>query len=70
MTKTVESSTIRRMLGMIVTTSILASAAIAQGRLLVTLPGSTAAVELALRRVLLPELAHAVRSLGRFPAGE
>jgi molybdopterin biosynthesis enzyme MoaB len=31
------------------------------------LPGSTAAVELALRQLLLPELVHAMRALGRFP---
>jgi len=35
----------------------------------VLLPGSTPAVELALERLLLPELAHAVRLLGRFPPG-
>lgn len=44
-----------------------ASAGIARGRLVVTLPGSTAAVELALRQLLLPELVHAMRALGRFP---
>jgi molybdenum cofactor biosynthesis protein B len=43
-----------------------ATAGIARGRLVVTLPGSTAAVELALRQLLLPELAHAMRALGRF----
>lgn len=46
-----------------------ASAGVANGRLLVMLPGSTAAVELALEKLLLPELAHAVRLLGRFPPG-
>lgn len=46
-----------------------AAAGVANGRLLVMLPGSTAAVELALERLLLPELAHAVRLLGRFPPG-
>ncbi len=46
-----------------------AGAGVANGRLLVMLPGSTAAVELALERILLPELAHAVRLLGRFPSG-
>jgi molybdenum cofactor biosynthesis protein B len=47
-----------------------ATAGIARGRLIVTLPGSTAAVELALRQLLLPELAHAMRALGRFPSEE
>jgi molybdenum cofactor biosynthesis protein B len=46
-----------------------ATAGVANGRLLVLLPGSTAAVELALERLLLPELAHAVRLLGRFKPG-
>ena len=45
-----------------------ATAGVARGRLVVTLPGSTAAVELALRQLLLPELVHAMRALGRFPA--
>ena len=44
-----------------------ATAGIARGRLVVTLPGSVAAVELALRQLLLPELVHAMRALGRFP---
>ena len=44
-----------------------ATAGVARGRLVVTLPGSTAAVELALRQLLLPELVHAMRALGRFP---
>ncbi len=43
-----------------------ATAGVAAGRLLVMLPGSTPAVELALESLLLPELAHAVRLLGRF----
>ena len=34
------------------------------------LPGSRAAVELALQRLLLPELVHAVRMLGRFDSTE
>jgi len=46
-----------------------AAAYVANGRLLVLLPGSTAAVELALEKLLLPELAHAVRLLGRFSPG-
>ncbi len=46
-----------------------AGAGIANGRLVVLLPGSRGAVDLALRRVLLPELVHAVRLLGRFREG-
>jgi molybdenum cofactor biosynthesis protein B len=46
-----------------------ASAGVAKGRLLVLLPGSTRAVELAMRKLLLPELGHAVRLLGRFEGG-
>ncbi|HTK32652.1 MAG TPA: MogA/MoaB family molybdenum cofactor biosynthesis protein [Candidatus Saccharimonadaceae bacterium] len=42
-----------------------AGAGVARGRLVVWLPGSRRAVTLALRRVLLPELGHAVRLLGR-----
>ncbi len=44
-----------------------AEAGVARGRLVVLLPGSTRAVELALTEILLPELPHAVRLLGRFP---
>ncbi len=47
-----------------------AAAGVARGRLLVMLPGSTPAVELALRELLLPELVHAVRLLGRFDTGD
>lgn len=47
-----------------------AGAFVARGRLVVLLPGSRAAVELALRRLLLPELVHAVRMLGRFHPAE
>lgn len=43
-----------------------AGAGVAHGRLIVMLPGSIGAVELALEQVLLPELSHAVRLLGRF----
>jgi molybdopterin adenylyltransferase len=43
-----------------------AGAFVAKGRLVVMLPGSRAAVELALRDLLLPEMIHAVRMLGRF----
>ena len=42
-----------------------AGAGIARGRLVVYLPGSTGAVEEALERLLIPELAHVVRLLGR-----
>jgi molybdenum cofactor biosynthesis protein B len=45
-------------------------AGVASGRLLVMLPGSRAAVDFALRRMLLPELHHAVRLLGRIPPKE
>ncbi|MFI5310626.1 MAG: molybdenum cofactor biosynthesis protein B [Gemmatimonadales bacterium] len=37
----------------------------AQGKLVASMPGSKAAVELALTRILLPELRHAVRELRR-----
>lgn len=43
-----------------------AEAGVARGRLVVLLPGSRAAVRLALERVLLPELHHVIRMLGRF----
>lgn len=46
-----------------------ASAGIVRGRLVVLLPGSPRAVELALRHVLLPELAHVLRLAGRVPPG-
>lgn len=42
-----------------------AAAGVARGRLLVTLPGAPRAVALALDEVLLPELAHVARMLGR-----
>jgi len=47
-----------------------AEAFVARGRLVVLLPGSRAAVRLALERLLLPELVHAVRMLGRFDPTE
>jgi molybdenum cofactor biosynthesis protein B len=37
----------------------------ANGKLVVSMPGSKAAVELALRRIVLPELRHAIRELRR-----
>ena len=46
------------------------AAGIARGRLLVMLPGSPAAVRLAANRLLVPELAHAARLLGRLKPGE
>ncbi|MGH7741475.1 MAG: MogA/MoaB family molybdenum cofactor biosynthesis protein [Candidatus Eiseniibacteriota bacterium] len=42
-----------------------AEAGIARGRLVVLLPGSQSAVRLGLERVLLPELPHVIRMLGR-----
>jgi molybdenum cofactor biosynthesis protein B len=42
-----------------------AGAGVSRRRLVVYLPGSPAAVELALRRVLIPELAHLLFILGR-----
>ena len=46
-----------------------ALAGIARGRLLVILPGSPAAVRLAADRLLVPELAHVARLLGRLEPG-
>ena len=43
-----------------------AGAGVARGRLIVYLPGSSGAVRQALQELLIPELAHAVRLLGRF----
>lgn len=37
----------------------------ANGKLVISMPGSAAAVELALTRILLPELRHALRELSR-----
>lgn len=49
------------------TASILsrATAGSARGKLLVSLPGSRAAVQLAMERIILPEGAHALRELKR-----
>lgn len=47
-----------------------ASAGLTRGRLIVLLPGSPRAVELAIRDVLLPELAHVLRLAGRVPPEE
>jgi molybdenum cofactor biosynthesis protein B len=47
-----------------------ALAGIAGGRLVIVLPGSTRAVELAMRTLVLPELGHVVRLLGRLERGE
>ncbi|MCE9601384.1 MAG: MogA/MoaB family molybdenum cofactor biosynthesis protein [Gemmatimonadetes bacterium] len=51
----------------VATASILsrATAGSAKGKLLVSLPGSRAAVQLAMERIILPEGAHAVRELRR-----
>jgi molybdenum cofactor biosynthesis protein B len=46
-----------------------ADAGIASARLIVMLPGSTRACGLAARRLLLPELGHVVRLLGRLREG-
>jgi len=43
-----------------------AGAGVARGRLVVYLPGSSGAVRQALQELLIPELVHAVRLLGRF----
>lgn len=43
-----------------------AGAGVARGRLVVYLPGSSGAVRQALEELLIPELVHAVRLLGRF----
>ena len=42
-----------------------AEAGVVRGRLIVLLPGSRAAVRLGIERVLLPELHHVIRMLGR-----
>ena len=47
-----------------------AFAGVAKGRLLVVLPGSADAVELAAGRIVIPELGHVVRLLGRLKSGE
>lgn len=47
-----------------------AAAGVARGKLLVILPGSPAAVRLAADRLLVPELAHAARLLGRLKPGD
>jgi molybdenum cofactor biosynthesis protein B len=47
-----------------------AQAGVARGRLLFALPGSVRAVDLAMRRLIVPELVHALRTLGRFSTRE
>jgi len=47
-----------------------AAAGVARGRLVVILPGAPAAVRLAADRLLIPELAHVARLLGRLESGE
>lgn len=46
-----------------------ADAGVAFGRLIVMLPGSTRACRLAARRLLIPELGHVTRLLGRLQEG-
>jgi molybdenum cofactor biosynthesis protein B len=43
-----------------------AGAFVARGRLVFMLPGSTRAVMLAMRRLVIPEIVHALRTMGRF----
>ncbi len=42
-----------------------ASAGVARGKVIVSLPGSEAAVRLALTRLLIPELGHLVQQVSR-----
>jgi len=42
-----------------------ASAGLARGRLIVSMPGSEHAVRLAMTKLVLPELGHMVREAGR-----
>jgi len=42
-----------------------ATAGIAKGKLVVSMPGSTAAVELAMTKLVIPELGHVLHLLGR-----
>lgn len=47
-----------------------AFAGVHRGRLVVAMPGSPAAIELAMRRLVLPELNHLVWELARHPRSE
>ena len=47
-----------------------AGAGVARGRLVAYLPGSPAAIALGLGEILVPELAHALRLLGRMNTGD
>jgi molybdenum cofactor biosynthesis protein B len=47
-----------------------AGAAVVRGRLVFMLPGSASAVDLAMRRLIVPELVHALLALGRFTTRE
>jgi len=47
-----------------------AGAGVARGRLVAYLPGSPAAIALGLGEILVPELAHALRLLGRTTTGD
>ena len=42
-----------------------ASAGVARGKIIVSLPGAEAAVRLALSKLLIPELGHLVQQVGR-----
>ena len=42
-----------------------ATAGVAEGRVLFSVPGSTAAVDLAMTKLILPELSHAVGLVGK-----
>jgi molybdenum cofactor biosynthesis protein B len=46
-----------------------AGAGVAKGRLMVWLPGSTKAVDLAMEKLVVPELDHAIRLLNRVQTG-
>jgi molybdopterin adenylyltransferase len=47
-----------------------AGAVVVRGRLVFMLPGSTRAVTLAVRRLIIPEIVHALRTMGRFQEQE
>lgn len=47
-----------------------AAAGVARGRLVFALPGSARAADLAMRRLIVPEIVHALRTLGRFSTRE
>lgn len=47
-----------------------ASAGVARGKVVFSLPGAQAAVRLAMQKLILPELTHLVNELHRVPGGE